>query len=288
MTASAPRFACLATDLDGTLLDERGRMPDEVTAFLGEVQDAGVHVIAATGRRLSSALPFLERAGLRGGCVVQNGSLVATVPAGEVLRAFLLEEGTVRRLFAFLAARGLHPVVYRHLQSAGPGEVIWERTAADPTGFLQWYGRHAAGHCEQVDDLGAVALDSVIRLTTYQSRARLGEVVEELAAAFEPEVRSFLTYDPVRRIDRLEILPGPANKWSGIEFLAARLEVQGEQTLAVGDDRNDVEMLAAAGYSLAAPGATPEAAAAASAIVDGEGPLAVIAAVRAQLFGAGV
>lgn len=277
------RYQLLAADLDGTLLDDDGQLPAAVVDVLQRAQAAGIHVVAATGRRLSSAMPHLLRAGLTGGCVVQNGAVVATVPGGEVLRSYRLPEPLVRRLLAFLRSEDLAAVVYRDV-ATGPGEVQWERLAPDPTGFLRWYRKHAAGHHREVERLDEAELDAVIRLTTYQTPERLQQVEALLQAGFSQQLRSFRTHDPARRIHRLEIMPCEADKWRGVKFWAERFGVEPGAVLAVGDDRNDVEMLAQAGHSLAAPGATESAREAARVQISGEGPAAVARALEQELF----
>src|SRR5215470_11384868 len=62
-SAARPRgpFRLLAFDLDGTFLEPDGRLGAPAARFLARLRSGGVELVAATGRRLFSALPVLER-----------------------------------------------------------------------------------------------------------------------------------------------------------------------------------------------------------------------------------
>src|SRR5262245_37781530 len=97
-----PRFRMLAFDLDGTLLERDGTLSEASVAGLQRLSKRGVELVAATGRRLWSALPHLRRAGLAGSCVVHNGAMVADVANAEPLLVRPLAPETVRRLVALM------------------------------------------------------------------------------------------------------------------------------------------------------------------------------------------
>ena len=50
----------LALDIDGTLLDSHGQIPDANRAAIARAIDAGVEVALATGRRYEFARPIFE------------------------------------------------------------------------------------------------------------------------------------------------------------------------------------------------------------------------------------
>ena len=278
-------FRLLACDLDGTLLNGDGRFPAVVSELLREVQESGVHVVPATGRRLHSVLPLVQAVGLRGPCVVQNGALVADMESGELLQQCLLPASLVPRVLAFLRRRGCAPLLYT-TAPRGPEEIYLERGAPDPTGFLAWYLTHAEGHYTLVADWSAPPVEGVVRCTCHDERARLTQVRDEFQHEIGSPLRCFLTFDPAQQVHRLEIVHEDATKWYGLCFLMQGLGVAAEEVLAVGDDTNDVEMLREAGHSLAPGAATAEARAAADQVLSQSGPEAVATALREILWDA--
>jgi len=279
-------FRLLACDLDGTLLDERGQLTPPVCAFLDRVQSRGVEVVAATGRRLSSALPLLREARIRGDCVVLNGAVVASIETGRIWRSVCLGDDACRSILEVLKSEGFAPLVY---SSGEPGlpECTIEQGSVDPTGYIAFYRRYAGDRLRVVEQVLSESFAETSRIVTHESSQRLctlGARIEPLAARLG--LRCFQSYDTALKIHRFEVLHSAATKWEGVKAIAAARAIGLEQVLAVGDDANDVEMLAGAGHSLAAPQATEAARVAAREKLSGEGPphLLVIQALERNLL----
>ena len=70
----------IALDLDGTLVPSRGEVPETTVRAVAGAQDAGHHIVIATGRSLVGVPPIVRRLGLREGWVVaSNGAVVARI-----------------------------------------------------------------------------------------------------------------------------------------------------------------------------------------------------------------
>src|SRR5262245_12609613 len=89
-------FRMLAFDLDGTFLERDGRLAGSTARFLSKLRAGGVELLAATGRRLWSALPVLAELDLGGSVVVHNGAMVANVPDAAPERIWPLDPADVR------------------------------------------------------------------------------------------------------------------------------------------------------------------------------------------------
>ena len=68
----------LALDIDGTLLDSHGQLPDANRTAIGRAIDAGVEVALATGRRYDFARPIFERLPAPLTLILSNGAVVKT------------------------------------------------------------------------------------------------------------------------------------------------------------------------------------------------------------------
>jgi phosphoglycolate phosphatase-like HAD superfamily hydrolase len=133
-----------------------------------------------------------------------------------------------------------------------------------------------------VAPLAAAAGESVLRIVTHGSEASMKALVGAVEA-IAPGVRGFVQREMAVPGHRAEFLSRRADKWQGIQAIARRHGIGPAAIVAVGDDANDVEMLSGAGHSLAAPGAAAVAQAAAKERLAGDGPRAVVAALR-RLF----
>jgi hydroxymethylpyrimidine pyrophosphatase-like HAD family hydrolase len=285
-SAARPRgqFRLLAFDLDGTFLEPDGRLGAPAARFLAKLRSGGVELVAATGRRLFSALPVLERLELDGSVVVHNGAMVARVPAATPQRTWRIDPAVARAVVADLMRRGLSALVFTDAPR-GPGEVVAEEGGADPSGYLAFYFHYAFGHFSLVPDLAAAPLEGVLRIAGHGPRELLDEAARELPLRFPGALRAFVQRETVMDAHRVEVLAAGVTKWSGIEWIAAQRSIPAGQILAVGDETNDVEMLAGAGWSLAAPGASDSARAHAREAVGGAGTDALLRAI-ARVMGA--
>ena len=281
---SAP-YRMLAFDLDGTLLEADGQLASESAAFLRELAASGVTVVAATGRRLHSALPHLRKAGLSGPCVVHNGAQVADVGSGATLALQPLLTPTVAALIGRLEVHDFAPILFSDAPR-GPREIVFAAGAPDPTGFLAWYARYAAGHCDVVAPPLRPGRETVLRVVTHGAATALAQLVRTVETEQRGAVRGFVQEEMAVDGHRAEFLARAADKWSGVQWVARQAAIAPEQIVAVGDDNNDVELLSGAGRSLAAPDSSAAAVAAADEALSGDGPRAVVAALR-RLFKGG-
>jgi HAD superfamily hydrolase (TIGR01484 family) len=275
-------FRMLAFDLDGTFLERDGRLAGATARFLSRLRADGVELVAATGRRLWSALPVLEELALGGAVVVHNGAMVASVPDSAPVRTWPLEPAVVRDVAADLKRRGLSVLLFT-AAPRGPGEVLAEEGGADPSGYLAWYFHYASGHFSLFPDLGAAPLADVLRVAAHGPKEALEAAARELPLRHAGRLRAFVQRETVMEGHRVEVMAAGVNKWTGVTWVAERHGIAPAQIVAVGDEANDAEMLAGAGWSLAAPGASESARAAARENVAGDGPAALVRAVGRAL-----
>ena len=103
-----------------------------------------------------------------------------------------------------------------------------------------------------------------LRMLLHQREAIAA--VRNLTEQFSQDCRTETYYEPDGRVHSLCVLPREADKGSALEFVARKLEIPLVQTLAIGDNANDMPMFAAAGVSAAMGNATPEVKAAATVV----------------------
>ena len=79
----------IAIDIDGTLLDPAGGIPDENRRAIASALDRGIEVTLVTGRGYSFALPVAERLGLPIVLVASNGAIVRRLDGTTLLRRLM-------------------------------------------------------------------------------------------------------------------------------------------------------------------------------------------------------
>jgi hypothetical protein len=228
--------------------------PRDVEA-VGRMVRAGITVVASTGRPFPGALPWVERLGLDTPIICYQGAQIRD-QTGEMLLDHGIEHGLAMEVIRFARDRDVHVQAYSN------DDLLVERDRPE----AHQYADHAGMPIHVVGDLDKAMGPTTPKLVMV---AR-SEVLESLL----PEVRS-------RWLGRLnaatsmptylEFTSIESDKAQALAFLCEHLGILQAQTVAVGDGRNDVSMIAWAGLGVAVEGAEPEVIAAADRTVPGPG-----------------
>ena len=250
VTDDIPDIRLVASDMDGTLLDGDGNVPDAFWPLLDDLERAGVLFAPASGRQYQTLVEvFGERPGLV--FIAENGTNV--VREGVTIAIEPLDRESVAPLVAW--ARG--EARDGHTGDAQPaaGLVVCGARSAyiervDPE-FVSHVQRYYAA-LEVVDDvLEASRHDDVLKLAVYdhgRAEERTGPAVRALGLDVDVVVSGANWVDVMRR---------GVNKGRALERLQRELGVTREQTMAFGDYLNDLELVEAAGWSYAVENAHP-------------------------------
>jgi hydroxymethylpyrimidine pyrophosphatase-like HAD family hydrolase len=254
----------VALDIDGTVLDHDERLSERVRAAVGAVAASGTQVVVATGRSLLATLPVLDRLGLvEGWSVCSNGALTVrldpALPDGyEVVSVSTFDPGHALRLLRQHLPGALYAV-----EHVGVG---YRLTAPFPDGELG--GEQTIVTLEEL--MGVPATRVIVRSTEHTSEEFL-EVSERIGLHGVNYAVGWTAW--------LDLAPEGVSKASALDVVRAKLGVDVRATLAIGDGRNDLEMFAWAGWSVAMGQAVPEVIAAADEVappVDEDGVAAVL------------
>lgn len=244
----------VASDVDGTLIDDHERVSAHTRAAVLDVVASGVPFVLATGRPprwIGSVTDQLGHAPL---AVCANGAVIYDSAADKVLSARTLPVDTLVEL----AAR-----VYSVIPGAGLAAERVGRTAHDAATpqFVTAPGyEHAWLNPDNIElseheVLAEPAIKLLVRkigMDSARMRELLAPVVGELAAV------TFST-----RNGLIEMSAPGVTKAAGLAELAATLGVGAPQAVAFGDMPNDIAMLQWARLGVAVANAHPETIAAA-------------------------
>ena len=234
------------SDLDGTLLTDDKRISPGNRAAIRSMTGAGNSFVIATGRPFESAYKISEELGLNGeGCYIvsYNGSHVYDCYQKRVLLDKRLSLETVRELFRFAWSAGLYAQTYQD------GEIL----ARERSKEMDFYERNTnlPGHprADVLDYLTkAPSKVIIIHLSDHERLARFQKEHEAWAKG-----KCRLTFSNAKY---LEVIAEGVSKQTGIEFLMNHLGVDRANTIAVGDEANDIEMIKAAGVGIAVQNAS--------------------------------
>jgi len=244
----------IALDIDGTIIGDDHEIAERTINAVRGAMERDVAVSLVTGRMVSSAMRFAQELGLTGPIVGYQGGLIRAMPLpdsrrlGKLLLHTPLPAEAARSILEWTRGHGLDPHV-NHLER-------FILRADDPK--ADDYSAFMGAHAELVPDLLA-AIDHPVTKVLAVGEPPIPTEVAPLARA-EFAGRADVTISHPRFLEF--VAPG-VSKGRAIRWLARRLRIPLGATLAIGDQWNDLEMLAEVGHGTAMPTAPAEVRAAA-------------------------
>ncbi|QRZ06708.1 HAD family hydrolase [Mycolicibacterium austroafricanum] len=244
----------VATDVDGTLLDDDENVSPRTRSVVRAVVDAGAQFVLATGRPPRWVPPIVDQLGFAPMAVCANGAVIYDPSTDRIVSARTLSADVLGQL-AEIATRvvpGAGLAVERVGSSA--------HDAATP----QFVSSPGYEHAWLNPDNTEVSMDDLlsapaVKLLIRKAGARSADMAAALARHIGLE--GDITYSTNNGL--IEIMPLGISKATGIEELARPLGIEPADVVTFGDMPNDVPMLGWAGLGVAMGNAHPDAVAAA-------------------------
>jgi Cof subfamily protein (haloacid dehalogenase superfamily) len=246
-----PPVRLVALDVDGTLL---ATFAQEVSRRNGQAlraaQAAGITVAIATGRRTAYTTPLIDGLGLRADTplITSNGAVTRTL-GGEPIDHCHLEARVARALCGVLRPFGTLVFTFDRL---GKGELVLEDLEQAHSRIEMWVeaNRNAIEVVQPLEMALADGQDPIQGMVTGST----GKMKQAEQALKESKWHAYCecvrTEYPARDLSILDLLPPGVSKGWALERLATRLGVDRKETMAIGDNWNDLEMLEWAGQGV--------------------------------------
>jgi Cof subfamily protein (haloacid dehalogenase superfamily) len=243
-TVVTPPIRLLAADIDGTLLNPQFQISDPDMAALRRAQEEGVEVVLVTGRRHMFALPIAQQLGFDLWVISSNGAVTRSL-AGETFHRDLLPAGACRRLCEEMAEfRGNTVLTF---DTEGKGAIVLEHMRELNGSIQRWLEKNL----EYIDFV--IPIEDSLTQDPVQAMfcgpiSRMHQVLKALASSeVEGQFTVLRTEYPVRDLSIVDVLNRGCTKGYALERWADFRRIPREQVMAIGDNYNDIEMLAYAG-----------------------------------------
>jgi len=246
----------IAMDIDGTLLDSRGQVPEENARTVGEAASRGIEIVLVTGRRFDFARPIADALPCDLHLIVNNGALIKSKD-GETHQRLLLPSATARRVLeAMPEFRDIAAVVFDRPRER---QVIMERVDWDDPQRGGYFRRNRAFIAEVeplVDCLNGEDPIQVMYTGPCEPMRQIMRRLEVLPMAGEFTLA--LTEYSARDFSLLDVLRLGVTKGVALGEWARRRGIPREEVMAIGDNWNDREMLEFAGRPVVMGNSVPE------------------------------
>jgi Cof subfamily protein (haloacid dehalogenase superfamily) len=239
----ADSLRLIAIDIDGTLLNPEFHISETDLATLRRAHAQGVEVILVTGRRHTFALPIAQQLGFDLWLISSNGAVTRSL-AGETFHRDLLPESTCRDLVHVMQEfRGQTVLTF---DSNGPGTIVIERLDRLEASIQRWLEKNIQYIQFVVPIENALTTDPVQAMFCGPV-ADMQRVLQVLGACGLP-ITVLRTEYPGRDLSIVDVLNAGCSKGHALERWANYRGITREQVMAIGDNYNDIEMLAFAGH----------------------------------------
>lgn len=218
----------IALDIDGTVLREDGSLGDDTVTQIGRLRDQGHEIMLATGRSTAMTLPVLDRLGITPEYVVcSNGAITLRRDSSQPI-------GYAREFVETFDPSEVLTTIKGSLDDA-------HYAVEDENGLYRFTGYFPDGA------LGANSIK--VEFDELLTRPATRVVVISPEHAIE-DFLSIVSTMGLHRVSYnvgwtawLDIAPDGVNKSTALERVRELLDVPRSRVIAIGDGRNDVDML---------------------------------------------
>lgn len=239
----------IASDVDGTLIDDDERISARTRAVIRAAVADGVPFVLSTGRPPRWIVPVVDELGYAPPAVCANGAVLYDSAADRVLRAETLSASTLSWVADLVASALPGAGLAAERVGVSAHDAATPQFVAAPDYEHAWLNPdHTEMSAEDV--LAYPAIKLLVRLPGIASAhmmARLAPLVGD---------RVDLTYSTNNGL--IEVSAPGVTKASGLVALAAHLGVDADGIVAFGDMPNDLPMLRLARHGVAVANAHDE------------------------------
>ena len=239
----------LFVDIDGTLITDDKEIPQVNSQAIDRILAKGHCVVISTGRPLSSAKLLAEKLGLTGKgsyIIAYNGGVLYDTYNQKTVFKSPVPKDVVKKIFAEANKRELH------IQTYDDNDVLVEPCNDDHE--IRLYCSRINMKFRVIDSVDNLE-DEPVKLLAIDlgNQQKLKDFIDFVNKEFGDSVCAFFS-----STQYVEIVKNGLNKGDALRRMAQILGVAIEDTVAAGDQANDIDMIKAAGIGCAVSNATAE------------------------------
>ncbi|MBR2374663.1 MAG: HAD family phosphatase [Clostridia bacterium] len=241
------KYKLIVSDLDGTLLRSDGTIGEKSRKAIQEYIAQGGRFVLSTGRMATSSVEYAKSLGLQGLVACFQGGWIADLATGETVFETGIPNAEAVKICEKLEAMGLY------IQTFKPKEF-----------FVNWGGEELAYYERHEIVKGKVVAPNTmsqflkeqgfapVKFLMCVKTSEQQRIFEEIQRAVGSEY--YVTTSSERFI---EICNKTNSKGTALEYIAQYYGIPLSETIAIGDQYNDVPMIEKAGLGFAMKNASP-------------------------------
>ncbi len=254
------KYKLLAIDIDGTLLNSRGKISDENIDAIRRAIENGIKVCLCTGRNIKNTRAIAKKINSDFPFVCADGTVFYDTKNNKVIKEYLIEKSTFEKIIEEANKHNLYMefCTKRHY-------IKYVRNIG-----LEKYGYGDAPKTI-MEKLEHHFIKNVRYVKNHQKfKNKFGGGINQFIISGEQreleKMKKFLIESDFSDVDiRVDlwsdfifIVPKDCNKAYGLNILSDYFDIDISEMIAIGDQMNDIDMIKKAGLGVAMGNATDE------------------------------
>lgn len=231
-----PKIKLIATDMDGTLLNDEKKITAENAVAIKLAQEHGIKFVLASGRMFEASKPYADALGLDTPIISYNGSLVKDSRTEETFFELFMDVDVAFAVLQYCRKINLHVQAYRN------GNVYTDYLDASSI----WYSK--------IINRPVIPLGEKLFEEKHQFYKLMGITDPENGRDIALDILQHFTGQIEITSSApgfVEIVTPGINKWSAVKRLAQMWHIQPNEIMCIGDSYNDLSMIENASIGVA-------------------------------------
>jgi Cof subfamily protein (haloacid dehalogenase superfamily) len=269
-------YRLLATDIDDTILAEDGSLPEANHRALEDLHRKGITIVFSSGRATESmqrVVSHIVDLADDEFLISYNGAQVVRAQSGTPVFEWPLPADVIDEIIDYCRDHKLH------LQGYLGGNVYTRGDGTNADRYGADYAKSTGMPLVLTADLSESVGDRTPKLLAIHDPATIEEHLKTLTGLSGGRYRVTRS-----KPHYIEFVHPDASKGAALTRLATELGIPIEETVAVGDSYNDIEMIEAAGLGIAVANAVDAVKAAADVVLDRTADDGAIAEIAERFF----
>lgn len=230
-------------DLDGTLVERSGNIPESASAAIRKAQDKGYMIVLTTGRMYRSALKEARRVGIKedSAIISYNGAFAAPVSdRSDIIYYDPINSATFKEIIDALTPFQKKDItIFCYYND--------ELYVDSENELLEEYVKRTGAVYRKISDFRELKESpKVLALTYFEKPEYLKPVYESIDGLFKGRLEYAFSFPNYLEMTKLGITKGRA-----VKEVILRYGIAADKTYAIGDSFNDCDMFRAVAVSIA-------------------------------------
>ena len=233
----------IAIDLDGTLLTHDKKITPYSLSILQKAMEKGIKVIVATGRSLATCERFVNEIGVQDPIICYNGSCIYDTLSQKDLFHQPMSEEMCKEIISLVGTTKASLQAFRHHK-------VYYTKDAKNADFLEPLTSSIGVIVEDFSSISPLEFTKAMYIGELEETEKIKEHLRQKFGESIHLVYSHPTY--------FEMLSKGATKGFALEKLLSSYNIDPKNTMAFGDESNDLEMLSLVGHPIAMGNGVPQ------------------------------